>query len=78
MAVAINTNDEFGYIICIGVASMFLLEVFINIGVNIQLVPATGVALPLMSLGGSSMWAKLIALGLVQSVAIHSKSVKKA
>lgn len=72
--VAVHTKDEFGYIICIGVASMFLLEVFINIGVNIELIPATGVVLPLMSLGGSSMWAKLISLGLVQSVSIKSKS----
>lgn len=74
LQVAIHTKDEFGYILCIGVAAMFLLEVFINIGVNIELIPATGVALPLMSLGGSSMWAKLIALGLVQSVSIKSKS----
>jgi rod shape determining protein RodA len=64
-------RDDFGRLIAIGVASVILLQTFINIGVNISLVPATGMPLPFISYGGSSLLTLLFALGLVQSVVMR-------
>lgn len=69
LMVASRAVDYFGYLICIGVAIMLFFQTSINIGMNIGLVPITGVTLPLISYGGSSLLATLISLGLVSSVA---------
>lgn len=66
-------DDAFGRLIPIGVMAFILFQAFINVGVNIRLVPVTGVTLPLVSLGGSSLVTVLIALGLVQSVLGHRR-----
>jgi rod shape determining protein RodA len=65
--------DIFGSLICIGTAGMLFFQVFINIGMNLGLVPITGLTLPLVSYGGSSLLATMISLGLVQSVARQLK-----
>jgi rod shape determining protein RodA len=49
-------------------------QVFINIGMNIRLMPVTGVPLPLLSYGGSSVISSLVAMGLLQNVYIHRKT----
>ena len=64
-------RDNFGYLIVIGVMAMVLTQVFINIGMNIGLMPVTGVPLPFLSYGGSSLVSVLASLGLVQSVYLH-------
>jgi rod shape determining protein RodA len=48
--------------------------VFINIGMNIRIVPVTGIPLPLLSYGGSSVMGSLIAIGMLQNVYIHRKA----
>jgi rod shape determining protein RodA len=58
--------------IMIGVLVKILLEVFINVGTNMGVIPATGIPLPLVSAGGSSVVATLFSLGLVQSIISHS------
>jgi rod shape determining protein RodA len=68
--------DFFGTMICFGVLSMLILQVFINIGMNIGLLPITGITLPLLSYGGSSVLSTFISLGFVCSVAKIS-SLKK-
>lgn len=65
------TKDVYGTLLCVGVGVKILLEVFVNIGMNLGVIPATGVPLPLMSAGGSIFLVTMIALGLVQSVRIH-------
>lgn len=64
-------RDDFGRLIAVGIATIILFQAFINIGVNINLVPATGMPLPFVSYGGSSLMTLLIALGLVQSVVMR-------
>jgi rod shape determining protein RodA len=66
---ASKTDDKFYYSIIIGVFSMLLFQIFVNIGMNIGLLPITGITLPLISYGGSSLIATLICLGMVASVA---------
>ena len=63
--------DLAGTLICVGVMCMFLFHVFENIGMTLGIMPVTGIPLPFVSYGGSSMLAAFVALGLVQSVHMH-------
>jgi len=69
--VAHLAEDEFGRLICVGVFSMYLFQAFQSIGMNMGIMPVTGIPLPLISYGGSSMLTSLIALGLVENVHAH-------
>jgi rod shape determining protein RodA len=64
-----RSKDRFGLLIATGVFSMLFFQAFVNIGMNVGLSPITGITLPLVSSGGSSLVATLISLGLVESVA---------
>jgi rod shape determining protein RodA len=64
-------SDPVGMLLCVGVMSMLLFHVFENIGMNLGIMPITGIPLPLVSQGGSSVLASFVALGLVQSVHMH-------
>lgn len=61
-------SDPFGFLIILGVVSMLIFQIAVNIGMNIGVVPITGITLPLVSYGGSSLISTLISLGLVSSV----------
>jgi len=70
------TPDPFGQLIVIGVAMMIFTQSFINLGVNLSVIPATGLPLPFISYGGSSLVAMLIGLGLVQSVVMRYRKLE--
>ena len=61
-------EDAFGRLLVGGVAALILFQMFVNVGMNIQLMPVTGMTLPLVSSGGSSLVSTLFAIGLTQSV----------
>ncbi|CAN5430618.1 rod shape-determining protein RodA [soil metagenome] len=63
--------DPMGTLLCIGVMSMLLFHIFENVGMNLGIMPVTGIPLPFVSQGGSAVVASCIALGLVQSVHMH-------
>ncbi len=63
--------DRTGMLICVGVMTMLLFHIFENIGMNLGIMPITGIPLPFVSQGGSSVLASFTALGLVQSVHMH-------
>ena len=67
-AIARRTNDPFGRLVCTGVIAWFAFQIFENIGMTMGLMPMTGVPLPFISYGGSSMFATLIGVGLLQNV----------
>jgi rod shape determining protein RodA len=69
--VASLTDDPFGRLIAAGTTGLLLMQVFVNIGINTRLLPVTGVPLPLISFGGSSMLTTFFLLSLVESVATH-------
>ena len=71
--IARHTNDMFGKLVCIGVIAWFAFQMYENIGMTMGLMPMTGVPLPFMSYGGSSMFANLIGLGLLQNVHLRSR-----
>lgn len=64
-----RVNDRFGELIVIGVLAMLFFQITINIGMNTGIVPITGITLPLLSYGGSSVITTLFSLGLIASVA---------
>jgi rod shape determining protein RodA len=74
LRVARHARDAFGRHLAAGVTSMLLFQVFVNIGMNIGLLPVTGIPLPFISLGGSSLISILIGLGILQSVLVHSQA----
>lgn len=71
--VALNADDDFGSLIAIGVLSMIIFQVFVNISMTIGLAPVTGIPLPWLSYGRSALLTNFIAIGLVESVANHRK-----
>lgn len=73
MDIGYRAKDGFGKLIAYGVASMIFLNTAQHIGMNLGLLPITGVPLPLISYGGSAVLTIFIGLGLVQSVAIKSE-----
>lgn len=72
-AIAKRTNDEFGRLVAMGVVAWFSFQIFQNIGMTMGLMPMTGVPLPFLSYGGSSMFANMIAIGLLQNVYQRSR-----
>ncbi len=69
--IALLTPDDFGSLIVMGIFSMVIFQVVINIGMNIGLAPVTGLPLPWMSYGRSALLTNFIAIGLAESVANH-------
>ncbi len=72
--VAGQARDRLGRLLAVGVVALLFGHVFVNIGMNIRLVPVTGVPLPLLSYGGTSVVCSLLAIGLLQSIQIHQRS----
>jgi rod shape determining protein RodA len=70
-------DDGFGRLIAVGVVTFILFQVFVNVGVNIRLIPVTGVTLPLVSQGGSSLVTILAALGILQSILGHRRKRRR-
>jgi rod shape determining protein RodA len=69
-----QARDRLGKIMAAGVVALLFSHVFINIGMNIRIVPVTGIPLPLLSYGGSSVLVSLIAIGILQNVYIYRKT----
>jgi rod shape determining protein RodA len=69
-------RDTFGAMIAFGVATMLAFQGIVNIGVNLNLLPATGLTFPFVSYGGSSLLSALIGIGLCQSVILRHKALE--
>lgn len=66
-------KDDFGMFLCVGVMAKILIEVIVNVGMNIRLMPVTGIPLPFLSYGGTTMLTNALLIGIVQSVVIRYK-----
>jgi rod shape determining protein RodA len=73
LRIAGQARDRLGKLVAVGVVALIFSHVFINIGMNIRIMPVTGIPLPLLSYGGSSVLGSLIAMGLMQNIHIHRK-----
>jgi len=65
---AINARDKFGSLIVIGITSLLALQVFLNVAVVTNLLPATGISLPFFSSGGTALWIQLVQIGIILAV----------
>jgi rod shape determining protein RodA len=63
--------DRAGMYICMGVAALLLFHMLVNVGMVVGRMPVTGIPLPFMSAGGSSLWSSFLALGLVNNVRLR-------
>jgi rod shape determining protein RodA len=70
---AYMARDAFGRYIAVGMTAFIFFQTVVNIGMNLNLLPATGTALPFITYGGSSLWALLIAEGFAQSVLLRHR-----
>ena len=77
MNVGIHAVSQFDALICFGVATIIFTEAFFNIGAVLGLLPITGVTLPFISYGGSSMIVLTAAIGLVLNVSANEKMLKE-
>lgn len=68
-------KDTFGLLVCIGVASMLVFQVLVNIGMTISIMPVTGLPLPFMSYGGSSFLVNMLSIGLVLNVGMRREKI---
>lgn len=66
--IAANAPDNFGFLLVIGIMLMFFVQVWENIGMNIGIMPVTGIPLPLLSYGGSSLIVTLSSIGILSSI----------
>jgi rod shape determining protein RodA len=72
--IAGQARDRLGKLLAVGVVTLIFSHVFINIGMTIRIMPVTGVPLPLLSYGGSSVLGSMIAIGLLQNVYMYRKA----
>jgi rod shape determining protein RodA len=71
LRIATSASDRFGSLIAVGVGGLFVFHVVVNVGMTLAVMPVTGIPLPFMSAGGSSMLAMCMALGVAHSVWRH-------
>ncbi|MFO1459694.1 MAG: FtsW/RodA/SpoVE family cell cycle protein [Verrucomicrobiota bacterium] len=73
LRIAARARDRLGRLLAVGVVTLLFTHVFVNIGMNIRLVPVTGIPLPLLSAGGTSVLCSLIAIGILQNIHLHRR-----
>lgn len=71
--IGMNNNDLFGTYLCLGIGNMLFVQIFLNISVVIGLLPVTGVTLPFLSYGGSSLLSTMIMIGILLNVQNNNK-----
>jgi rod shape determining protein RodA len=69
-------RDRYGSLICYGVAILLLFQASFNVGMNLNLLPVSGLPLPFLSYGGSSLLTSLLGIGLVESVMLRHKRIE--
>jgi rod shape determining protein RodA len=68
-------RDTFGQYVAVGITAMIAYQTFINIGMNLGLMPVTGIPLPFISLGGTSLVTNFVAIGILQSILINRRAL---
>ena len=74
LRIVVMSKDLYGTLVAAGIAAMLMFQVFVNVGMTIGIMPITGVTLPLMSYGGSSVITTLLAVGLLQSIYVQARA----
>jgi len=73
LLVAEISRDHFGQCLAVCIAGTFFFQAFLNIGMNLGVMPVAGITLPFVSAGISSLWSSLIMVGILQSIRMHHR-----
>jgi rod shape determining protein RodA len=73
--VSFMAGDAYGRLLASGILSMLMFQIFVNVGMNIGLMPVTGIPLPLLSYGGSSLITTLASFGILQSILLRHRKL---
>ncbi len=76
LLVAYRARDRFGMFLAVGVVAMFLFHIFINVGMNMGIMPVTGIPLPFISYGGTNLLIGMVAIGLLESIVVRRKKIE--
>jgi rod shape determining protein RodA len=76
LRIAEHAQDHFGRLLATGVAAIIFFQTVVNVGMNLSLLPVTGLTLPFISYGGSSLVSMLLAIGLAQSVVMRRRKLE--
>jgi rod shape determining protein RodA len=76
LQIAYRAQDRFGLFVAVGIVSMLLFHVLINVGMNMAVAPVTGIPLPFVSYGGTALLVFLLAIGLLESIAVRRKKLQ--
>ena len=76
ITIADQARDQFGRLLVVGVTAMIMFQVVVSIGMNLGLLPVTGITLPFISYGGSSLLTLMIGIGLAESVAMRNRKIE--
>jgi rod shape determining protein RodA len=71
-----KTEEPFGRLLAVGAAALIFFQTMVSIGMNLNLLPVTGLPLPFISYGGSSLISMMLAIGLAQSVAMRHRKME--
>lgn len=77
LLIGYRATDWFGTLLCIGIGAMLFIHVTVNVGMNLGILPVTGIPLIFVSLGGSSLIVLLASIGIVLSVALRSQRLPR-
>lgn len=73
-AIAKNAEDDFATLVLFGIGSVFLTHVIVNVGMNLGLMPVTGIPLPFLSAASSFLITVFLAIGIAQSISVHRRA----
>ncbi len=76
LRIADLARDQFGRLLAVGVAAIIFFQIVVNVGMNVSIMPVTGLTLPFVSYGGSSLVSMLVAIGLAQSVVMRHRKLE--
>jgi len=76
LRIAESAPDQFGKLLATGIAALIFFQIVINVGMNLKVMPVTGLTLPFISYGGSSLVSMLFAIGLAESVAMRHRKIE--
>ena len=68
-----RVNNDFGIYLIAGTGALIFIEMFVNIGMNVGLLPVIGISLPFVSYGGSALISNMIMIGVAQNIIVRSK-----
>jgi rod shape determining protein RodA len=77
VGIANSAPDDFSSMLALGIGILFLFQIFVNIGMNIGIMPVVGIPLPFVSSGGTSLMTSLIAIGILQSIYRQKENTKR-